>query len=101
MFSCLQSGLGYVALTLSVLHTLFFGWDFTFSPSAYPYFLPPVYLLALILPCVVLVGRAVLALPCLMVPLSKIRRGWESARHRSLDDPEQTEEDPPGLGGDI
>ncbi|XP_022609619.1 metalloreductase STEAP3-like [Seriola dumerili] len=81
-FTFVQSGLGYVALTLSIMHTLFFGWDFAFFPGAYPYYLPPVYLLALILPCVVLVGRLLLALPCLTSRLAKIRRGWESERHR-------------------
>ncbi|KAF7643991.1 hypothetical protein LDENG_00229940 [Lucifuga dentata] len=80
-FTFVQSGLGYAALTLSVMHTLFFGWDFAFSSAAYPYYLPPVYLLALILPCTVLVCRLVLALPCLAFRLAKIRRGWESACH--------------------
>ncbi|KAE8299052.1 Metalloreductase STEAP3 [Larimichthys crocea] len=95
-FTFVQSGLGYAALTLSVMHTLFFGWDFAFLPEAYPYFLPPMYLLALVLPCVVLVGRLVLALPCLTVRLTKIRRGWESARHRR---PENL--DAPGHCGDV
>uniref|UniRef100_A0A4W6E1A1 STEAP3 metalloreductase n=1 Tax=Lates calcarifer TaxID=8187 RepID=A0A4W6E1A1_LATCA len=80
-FTFVQSGLGYTALTLSIMHTLFFGWDFAFFPVAYPYYLPPMYLLALILPCIVLVGRLFLALPCLTLRLAKIRRGWESARH--------------------
>lgn len=97
---CLQSGLGYAALTLSVMHTLFFGWDFAFSPAAYSYFLPPVFLLALILPCVVLVGRALLALPCLMLRLAKIRRGWESDRHRRGSEPEPPDVDPPEHSGD-
>lgn len=73
------------------MHTLFFGWDSAFFPEAYPYYLPPVYLLALVLPCVVLVGRAFLALPCLMLRLAKIRKGWESERHRRPSEPEPTE----------
>lgn len=81
-FTFVQSGLGYAALTLSIMHTLFFAWDFPFFAKAYPYYLPPAYLLSLILPCVVLVGRMLLALPCLAFTLAKIRRGWESARHR-------------------
>lgn len=97
----LQSGLGYAALTLSVMHTLFFGWDFAFFPFAYPYYLPPVYLLALILPCTVLVGRIFLALPCLTWRLVKIRRGWESARHRPPNIQEPAEEDPPRSSGDV
>ncbi|XP_062287846.1 metalloreductase STEAP3-like [Scomber scombrus] len=98
-FTFVQSGLGYAALTLSVMHTLFFGWDFTFSAEAYPYYLPPVYLLALILPCVVLVGRILLALPCLAFRLAKIRRGWESARHRPPNN--RKEADPPRNFGDV
>ncbi|XP_041806482.1 metalloreductase STEAP3 [Chelmon rostratus] len=94
-FTFVQSGLGYAALTLSIMHTLFFGWDFAFSPASYPYHLAPVYLLALILPCIVLVGRLFLALPCLMSRLAKIRRGWESARHRP-----PAEGSPPGICGD-
>ncbi|XP_018552139.1 metalloreductase STEAP3 isoform X2 [Lates calcarifer] len=98
-----QSGLGYTALTLSIMHTLFFGWDFAFFPVAYPYYLPPMYLLALILPCIVLVGRLFLALPCLTLRLAKIRRGWESARHwpRNNQEPRSNEADPPQNVGDV
>lgn len=77
-FTFVQSGLGYVALTLSTLHTLFFAWNFAFLPQSYPYHMPPVFLLALLLPCTVLTGRLLLALPCLSWKLRKIRRGWES-----------------------
>ncbi|XP_035532524.1 metalloreductase STEAP3-like [Morone saxatilis] len=100
-FTFVQSGLGYAALTLSVMHTLFFGWDFAFFPFAYPYYLPPVYLLALILPCTVLVGRIFLALPCITWRLAKIRRGWESARHRPPNIQEPAEVDPPRSSGDV
>ncbi|XP_071754749.2 metalloreductase STEAP3 [Centroberyx gerrardi] len=101
-FTFVQSGLGYAALTLSIMHTLFFGWDFAFSSLAYPYFLPPVFLLALILPCIVLVGRVLLALPCLTFRLAKIRRGWESSRHRRCPrDQEPIEEAPPQNFGDV
>lgn len=81
-FTFIQSGLGYGALALSIMHTLFFGWDFAFFPWAYPYYMPPTFLLALILPCVVLVVRILLAMPCLAFRLNKIRRGWESSRHQ-------------------
>ncbi|KAM9346896.1 metalloreductase STEAP3 [Symphorus nematophorus] len=100
-FTFVQSGLGYAALTLSIMHTLFFGWDFAFFPSAYPYYLPPVFLLSLVLPCIVLVGRIVLALPCLMWRLTKIRRGWESSRHRPQNHQEPPEVDPPRIYGDV
>ncbi|XP_074551010.1 metalloreductase STEAP3 [Halichoeres trimaculatus] len=96
-FTFVQSGLGYAALTLSVTHTLFFGWNFAFFPSSYQYFLPPVFLLTLILPCTVLVARVLLALPCLASRLTKIRRGWESQRHRAKRSRglESAEVDPP------
>ncbi|CAL8240838.1 unnamed protein product [Merluccius merluccius] len=81
-FTFVQSGLGYAALTLAVMHTLFFGWDMAFSPGSYSYYLPPLFVLALVLPCVVLVGRVLLAPPCLASRLAKIRRGWESKRPR-------------------
>ena len=77
-----QSGLGYAALTLAVMHTLFFGWDMAFSPDSYAFYLPPVFVVALALPCVVLVGRLLLALPCLACRLTRIRRGWEGKRTR-------------------
>ncbi|KAL0963568.1 hypothetical protein UPYG_G00308070 [Umbra pygmaea] len=83
-FTFVQSGLGYAAMTFSIMHALFFGWDHSFSTLAYTYYMPPTYLLALILPCTVLVGRLVLALPCLAVRLANIRRGWESPCHHPL-----------------
>ncbi|XP_066497094.1 metalloreductase STEAP3 [Hoplias malabaricus] len=79
-FTFVQSGLGYAALTLSVLHTLVFGWDFAFSRQAYVFYLPPSYVLAVALPCAVLVCRCFLLLPCLSARLHCIRRGWESTR---------------------
>lgn len=100
-FTFVQSSLGYAALTLSVMHTLFFGWDFAFFPGAYPYYLPPVYLLALVLPCVVLVGRVLLGLPCLAFKLAKIRRGWESPRHRPPRDLDPSDVDRPHVCGDV
>lgn len=77
-FTFVQSGLGYAALALAVAHTLFFGWDSAFLPQSYSYHLPPLFLLALVPPCVILVGRVLLAPPCLASRLAKIRRGWES-----------------------
>ncbi|XP_067299204.1 metalloreductase STEAP3 [Pseudorasbora parva] len=80
-FTCVQSGLGYIALTLSIMHTLFFGWDFAFHIEAYPFYMPPSYVLAVVLPCIVLVGRCFLLLPCISTRLTRIRRGWERKRN--------------------
>ncbi|XP_002663339.1 metalloreductase STEAP3 isoform X1 [Danio rerio] len=80
-FTFVQSGLGYVALTLSIMHTLFFGWDFAFHVEAYQFYMPPMFLLAAVLPCAVLLSRCFLLLPCISSRLSRIRRGWESKRN--------------------
>uniref|UniRef100_A0AAV2K1P6 STEAP family member 3, metalloreductase n=1 Tax=Knipowitschia caucasica TaxID=637954 RepID=A0AAV2K1P6_KNICA len=81
-FTFVQSGLGYLSLALSVAHVLFFGWDMALHSWAYPYFLPPLFLLSLVLPCCVLIGRLLLLAPCCALRLHKIRRGWESSRHQ-------------------
>ncbi|TSK92863.1 Metalloreductase STEAP3 [Bagarius yarrelli] len=73
-----QSGLGYVALTLTVMHALVIGWNFAFSSKAYRFCMPPIYMLAVALPCAVLVCRCFLLLPCVSARLGRIRRGWES-----------------------
>ncbi|XP_026768527.3 metalloreductase STEAP3 [Pangasianodon hypophthalmus] len=79
-FTFIQSGLGYAALTLSLMHTLVFGWNFAFSSQTYAFYMPPSYMLALVLPCAVLVCRCFLLLPCVSARLARIRRGWESTR---------------------
>ncbi|KAM9487346.1 metalloreductase STEAP3-like [Clarias gariepinus] len=79
-FTFIQSGLGYAALTLSLMHTLVIGWNFAFSSKAYAFYMPPSYMLAVALPCAVLVCRCILLLPCFSARLARIRRGWESMR---------------------
>ncbi|XP_057192415.1 metalloreductase STEAP3 [Triplophysa rosa] len=80
-FTFVQSGLGYSALTLSIMHTLFFGWDFAFHAEAYSFYMPPSYVVAAALPCAVLVCRCFLLLPFISTRLARIRRGWESRRN--------------------
>lgn len=70
--------MGYSALTLSIMHTLFFGWDFAFHAEAYYFYMPPSYLVAVALPCTVLVCRCFLLLPFISTRLARIRHGWES-----------------------
>ncbi|KAG9349732.1 hypothetical protein JZ751_028180 [Albula glossodonta] len=77
-FSFVQSRLGYTALTIATLHTLTFGWDRAFQPGSYKFYLPPSFMLELVLPCAVLLGRVGLELPCISQRLARIRRGWES-----------------------
>lgn len=80
-FTFIQSTLGYCALFMATLHTVLFGWDRAFDPGQYRYYLPPTFLLVLILPLTVLLGRLALFLPCVAMRLRQIRRGWERSRH--------------------
>lgn len=72
-----QSTLGFVALVLSTLHTLTYGWTRAFEESRYKFYLPPTFTLTLLVPCVVILVKGLFLLPCLSHRLSKIRRGWE------------------------
>lgn len=80
-FSFIQSSLGYCALSMATLHTILYGWDHAFNPAQYRFLLPPTFLLVLLLPLVVLLGRAALLVPCVARRLGQIRRGWEKSRH--------------------
>ncbi|KAM4601628.1 metalloreductase STEAP3-like isoform 2-T3 [Polymixia lowei] len=80
-FSFIQSRLGYAALVMATLHTLLYGWDRAFDPGHYHFNLPPTFVLALPLPCGVLLGRLALTLPCVSRRLCRIRRGWEKSCH--------------------
>ncbi|XP_037617644.1 metalloreductase STEAP3-like [Sebastes umbrosus] len=80
-FSFIQSTLGYCALSMATLHTLLFGWDRAFDPARYHFYLPPTFMLVLILPLAVLLCRLALFVPCVARRLRQIRRGWEKSRH--------------------
>ncbi|XP_073318669.1 metalloreductase STEAP3-like [Pagrus major] len=80
-FSFIQSTLGYCALSMATLHTLLYGWDRAFDSSRYHFHLPPTFVLVLILPLTVLLGRLALLVPCVAMRLRKVRRGWEKSRH--------------------
>uniref|UniRef100_G3PQ52 STEAP3 metalloreductase n=2 Tax=Gasterosteus aculeatus aculeatus TaxID=481459 RepID=G3PQ52_GASAC len=80
-FTFIQSTLGYCALSMATLHTLLFGWDRAFDPARYPFLLPPTFVLVLVLPMAVLLGRLALLVPCVARRLRMIRRGWEKSRH--------------------
>lgn len=66
---------------MATLHTLLFGWDRAFDPAQYHLFLPPTFMLVLVLPMAVLLSRAALLVPCVARRLGLIRRGWEEGRH--------------------
>ncbi|ELV10282.1 Metalloreductase STEAP3 [Tupaia chinensis] len=76
-FSFFQSTLGFVALVLSTLHTLTYGWTRAFEESRYKFYLPPTFTLTLLVPCVVILAKGLFLLPCFRRRLAKIRRGWE------------------------
>lgn len=81
LLSPLQSTLGYCALAMSSIHTLFYGWNRAFDKDRYPFYLPPTFVLVLILPLIVLLSRLALFIPCMARRLRMIRRGWEKTRH--------------------
>lgn len=72
-----QSTLGFVALMLSTMHTLTYGWTRAFEENHYKFYLPPTFTLTLLLPCVIILAKGLFLLPCLSHRLAKIRRGWE------------------------
>ncbi|NXN92996.1 STEA4 Metalloreductase, partial [Rhinopomastus cyanomelas] len=76
-FRFVQSKLGYLTLVLCTAHTLVYGGKWFLVPSSYKWYLPPIYMLSLIVPCAVLVVKFVLVFPCLDKPLTQIRQGWE------------------------
>lgn len=76
-FRFVQSKLGYLTLILCTAHTLIYGGKRFLSPYSLRWYLPSAYILALIIPCTVLVIKFILILPCIDKTLTRIRQGWE------------------------
>lgn len=76
-FRFVQSKLGYLTLVLCTAHTLVYGGKKFLSPSILRWSLPSAYILALIIPCAVLVMKFILIMPCIDRTLTRIRQGWE------------------------
>ncbi|XP_064146031.1 metalloreductase STEAP4 isoform X1 [Loxodonta africana] len=76
-FRFVQSKLGYLTLILCTAHTLVYGGKRFLSPSILRWCLPSAYVLALIIPCTVLVIKFILIMPCIDKTLTRIRQGWE------------------------
>lgn len=76
-FRFIQSKLGYLTLILCTAHTLMFGGKRFLSPSILRWYLPSIYVLSLIIPCMVLVLKFILLMPCFNQPLTRIQQGWE------------------------
>ncbi|XP_040531630.1 metalloreductase STEAP3 isoform X1 [Gallus gallus] len=79
-FSFIQSTLGFIALVISTLHTLTYGWSRAFDENQYKFYLPPTYTLTLLVPCTVILAKVAFSLPCIQHRLLRIRRGWEKGR---------------------
>ncbi|XP_072010378.1 metalloreductase STEAP4-like isoform X1 [Engystomops pustulosus] len=76
-FRFVQSKLGYLTLVLCTAHTLVYGGDRFIYGTFYRWFLPPAFVLSLIIPCAVLVMKFILIVPCLDQRITRIRQGWE------------------------
>lgn len=74
-----KSTLGYVALIISTFHVLIYGWKRAFEEEYYRFYTPPNFVLALVLPSIVILGKIILLLPCVSRKLRRIRRGWEKS----------------------
>uniref|UniRef100_A0A672SIL2 STEAP family member 4 n=1 Tax=Sinocyclocheilus grahami TaxID=75366 RepID=A0A672SIL2_SINGR len=76
-FRFVQSKLGYITLLLCTAHTFLYGWDRFLKPSSYRWWMPPAYMLSLVVPCVVLILKLILITPCVDSKVTRIRQGWE------------------------
>lgn len=79
-FSFIQSTLGYVALLITTFHVLIYGWKRAFAEEYYRFYTPPNFVLALVLPSIVLLGKMMLLLPCIGRKLKRIKKGWEKSQ---------------------
>ncbi|XP_007938026.1 metalloreductase STEAP1 [Orycteropus afer afer] len=76
-FHCIQSKLGMVSLLLGTIHALIFAWNKWIDIKQFVWYTPPTFMIAVVLPVVVLISKAILFLPCLRKKILKIRCGWE------------------------
>uniref|UniRef100_A0A8C7WTH1 STEAP family member 2, metalloreductase n=1 Tax=Oryzias sinensis TaxID=183150 RepID=A0A8C7WTH1_9TELE len=81
-FLCLlQSTLGYIALLIATFHGLLFGWKQAFEKNAYHFYLPPSFMVALVLPVCVIMGKVFMLMPCVACKLKKIHMGMDRSLH--------------------
>ncbi|XP_068091586.1 metalloreductase STEAP4 [Hyperolius riggenbachi] len=76
-FRFVQSKLGYLTLLLCTGHAFLFGWNKFLYIANFRWCMPPAYTLALVIPCIVLILKFILILPCIDKRITKIRQGWE------------------------
>lgn len=73
----LQSKLGYLTLFFCTLHAYLYGSKKFLDVSRYNWYMPPGYMLSLVLPTVVILLRLLIRLPCVDRRVARIRQGWE------------------------
>ncbi|XP_060540467.1 metalloreductase STEAP1 isoform X2 [Pantherophis guttatus] len=74
-FHYIQSKMGYLALLLCTIHALVFAWDKWIDLHQYLWYTPPTFIIAVILPIIVLTCKVILLFPCFRKRLQKIRSG--------------------------
>ncbi|XP_030055516.1 STEAP1 protein isoform X2 [Microcaecilia unicolor] len=77
-FRCIQSKMGYLALLLGTLHALIFAWNKWIDINQFVWYTPPTFMLAVLLPALVLFCKTLFLLPCFNKRIQKIRCGWET-----------------------
>ncbi|XP_029444642.1 metalloreductase STEAP1 isoform X2 [Rhinatrema bivittatum] len=73
-----QSKMGYLALLLGTLHALVFAWTKWVDINQFVWYMPPTFMVAVLLPVLVLLCKILFLLPCLSKRIRKIRCGWET-----------------------
>ncbi|XP_078394540.1 STEAP1 protein-like [Cetorhinus maximus] len=76
-FQYVQSKMGYCALFLCTLHALVYAWRKWVELKYFIWYTPPTFIIAVLLPIIVLLCKVVFLFPCLAKRLGRIRRGWE------------------------
>ncbi|XP_051817514.1 metalloreductase STEAP1 [Antechinus flavipes] len=76
-FHYIQSKLGIFCLLLGTIHALIFAWNKWVDVKQFVWYTPPTFMIAILLPVVVLTCKFILLLPCFRKRIQKIRHGWE------------------------
>ncbi|XP_043824857.1 metalloreductase STEAP1 [Dromiciops gliroides] len=79
-FHYIQSNLGIFCLFLGTIHAMIFAWDKWVDIKQFIWYTPPTFMIVVLLPVVVLMGKVILLLPCYRKRLQKIRHGWEDPK---------------------
>ncbi|XP_078602393.1 metalloreductase STEAP3-like [Branchiostoma floridae x Branchiostoma japonicum] len=77
-FVFVQSKLGFLCLFVGTVHCIVYGSTGFNKAYLYIWYTPPPFLLAMLLPCLIILLKVLLLSPCLYPRLMRIRKGWES-----------------------